>query len=148
MEKIRDRQVVVDVDSGEVRVQAKLGRNEVGAYGEKLKPNTGFVMMWPEEMRRLGLTRAQWDVLAVLVQRMNPKTGAVQFYAEELREELGYAHKTVVSKVVRQLIERGAVRRVPSARGVHAINPRLAWNGKAQDRTAAIFVWEQMEQAA
>lgn len=134
--------MVVDVETGEARVQTVLGGRDRGLRGEKLKPNTGFVMMWPEEMRRAGLSGSQWELFSAMCQLMNPKTGAAQFYAQQLVEILGYSDRGVVHRLIRQLIARGAVRRVEGEMGTYAINPNIAWNGNTADRAVARFVWE------
>lgn len=143
MEKSRDRRVLTDVETGETGVFAALpAKEERGARGEKLKPNTGFVMMWPEAMREVALSRAQWDVFSAICQLMDPRTGATMFYAQQLVDLLGYSDRSIVHRNIRELIARGALRRVPRERCVYAVNPNLAWNGKASDRVVALFVWE------
>ena len=132
----------MDMASGEVVVQTKLSKPGRGPRGQDLKPNTGFVMCWPQEAMKLRLSGAQWEAMLWIAGMMQPGTNIAQLYMAQLAAGVGYQDRSPAARLVRNLVARGALRRVTGEQGVFFVNPHVFWNGKAGERSVSIHIWD------
>lgn len=133
----------MDLESGEVIVQTKLkpksrGR---GRYGDENK-NHGFVMVWPHAHAELRLSGAQYEAFDKLISWMEPGTNIVMFYTSMLAASLGLQDRSPAARLVRQLVARGAIRKIQGEPSTYFVNPNVAWNGDSKLRLGAILHWD------
>lgn len=132
-------EVAIDIDALAAAIKAR--EEPKKRKPPKPKSESGFIMVWLDELLATYFTMNQMHTMMHLTNQMD-RFGHVRFQLAEIARVLGVTSQSAW-RIIDGLVDRDGLHRVE--RGHFIVNPTLMWRGSLADRAVAMIRWRNKD---